>query len=102
MQRTLRSSVLTQGYTSCFDTAERTITLAKGEGSALRSFDEGFVKRFGRNVFYMVYLIVSLDVVSFYERWLLLALKVFCGKGLQVPKIVVPLHLQTGRNASLL
>ncbi len=50
----------------------------------------------------MVYLIVSLDVVSFYERWLLLALKVFCGKGLQVPKIVVPLHLQTGRNASLL
>ena len=29
----------------------------------------------------MVYLIVSLDVVSFYERWLLLALKVISPKG---------------------
>lgn len=50
----------------------------------------------------MVYLIVSLDVVSYPRSHLLVALKVFCGKGLQVPKFVVPLHLQTGRNASLL
>ena len=39
---------------------------------------------------------------AFMSEWSLLALKVFCGKCLQVPKIVVPLHLQTGRNASLL
>ena len=48
------------------------------------------------------YSAVALLVVVSFAEGLPSVTKVFCGKDLQVPKNVVPLHLQTGRNASRL